>query len=218
VGRGVLFHTDATQAVGKVPFNADQLDVDLVSLSAHKFYGPKGVGALCVRRRRPRNAITPLSDGGGHERGVRSGTLNVPAIVGFGRAAEICSREMAAEADQTRALRDRLREGLSDRLDGLQINGSMDRRLPHNINVSVSGLDGETLPVGLDDIAVSTGAACTSANSEPLHVLSALGLSDQLARASIRFWLGRRNTADEVDYVVEKVRSLVVRLRQISPA
>ena len=156
--RGVLFHTDATQAVGKVPFNAAQLDVDLVSLSAHKFYGPKGVGALCVRRRSPRIAINPLSDGGGHERGVRSGTLNVPAIVGFGRAAEICSREMAAEADHTRALRDRLWEGLSDRLDGLQINGSMDRRLPHNLNVSVSGLDGETLLVGLDDIAVSTGA------------------------------------------------------------
>ena len=216
--RGVLFHTDATQAVGTVPFNAAQLDVDLVLLSAHKFYGPKGVGALCVRRRRPRIAITPLSDGGGHERGVRSGALNVPAIVGFGRAAEICSREMAAEADLTRALRDRLREGLSDRLDGLQINGLMDRRLPHNLNVSVSGLDGETLLVGLDDIAVSTGAACTSANPEPSHVLSALGLSDQLARASIRFGLGRWNTADEVDYVVEKVRSLVVRLRQMSPA
>ena len=216
--RGVLFHTDATQAVGTVPFNAAQLDVDLVLLSAHKFYGPKGVGALCVRRRRPRIAITPLSDGGGHERGVRSGALNVPAIVGFGRAAEICSREMAAEADLTRALRDRLWEGLSDRLDGLQINGLMDRRLPHNLNVSVSGLDGETLLVGLDDIAVSTGAACTSANPEPSHVLSALGLSDQLARASIRFGLGRWNTADEVDYVVEKVRSLVVRLRQMSPA
>ena len=216
--RGVLFHTDATQAVGTVPFNAAQLDVDLVLLSAHIFYGPKGVGALCVRRRRPRIAITPLSDDGGHERGVRSGTLNVPAIVGFGRAAEICSREMAAEADLTRALRDRLWEGLSDRLDGLQINGSMDRRLPHNLNVSVSGLDGETLLVGLDDIAVSTGAACTSANPEPSHVLSALGLSDQLARASIRFGLGRWNTADEVDYVVEKVRSLLVRLRQMSPA
>lgn len=215
--RGVLFHTDATQAVGKVPFDAVQLDVDLVSLSAHKLYGPKGVGALCVRRRRPKIAITSLSDGGGHERGLRSGTLNVPAIVGFGRAAEICGREMVAEADRTRALRDRLWEGLSSRLDGLQINGSMDRRLPHNLSVGVSGLDGETLLVGLDDIAVSTGAACTSANPEPSHVLSALGLSDQLARASIRFGLGRWNTADEVDYVVEKVCSLVERLRQMSP-
>ena len=215
--RGVLFHTDATQAVGKVPFDATGLDVDLVSLSAHKLYGPKGVGALCVRRRRPRIAITPLSDGGGHEHGLRSGTLNVPAIVGFGRAAEICCNEMAAEADRTRALRNRLWNGLADRLDGLRINGSMDRRLPHNLNVSVSGLDGETLLVGLNDIAVSTGAACTSANPEPSHVLSALGLSDQLARASLRFGLGRWNTPDEVDYVVEKVRRLVVRLRQMSP-
>ena len=215
---GALFHTDATQAVGKVPFDAAHLDVDLVSLSAHKLYGPKGVGALCVRRRRPTIAITPLSDGGGHERGLRSGTLNVPAIVGFGCAAEICCREMAAEADRTGALRDRLWDGLSDRLDGLRINGSMDRRLPHNLNISVSGLDGETLLVGLDDVAVSTGAACTSANPEPSHVLTALGLSDQLARASIRFGLGRWNTPDEVDYVVEKVQRLVVRLRQMSPA
>ena len=214
----VLFHTDATQAVGKVPFDAAELDVDLVSLSAHKLYGPKGVGALCVRRRRPKIAITPLSDGGGHERGLRSGTLNVPAIVGFGSAADICRREMAAEADRTRSLRDRLWQGLSDRLDGLLINGSIKRRLPHNLNVGVGGLDGETLLVGLDDIAVSTGAACTSANPEPSHVLSALGLSDQLARASIRFGLGRWNTADEVDYVVEKVSRLVVRLRHMSPA
>jgi cysteine desulfurase len=215
---GVLFHTDATQAVGKVPFDAAQLDIDLVSLSAHKLYGPKGVGALCVRRRRPKIAITPLSDGGGHERGLRSGTLNVPAIVGFGRAAEICCREMAAEADRTGLLRDRLWDGLSEHLDGLQINGSMDHRLPHNLNVSVSGLDGETLLVGLDDIAVSTGAACTSANPEPSYVLSALGVSDQLARASLRFGLGRWNTADEVDYVVKKVGKLVLRLRQLSPA
>lgn len=215
---GVLFHTDATQAVGKVPFDAARLDGDLVSLSAHKLYGPKGVGALCVRRRRPKIAITPLSDDGGHERGLRSGTLNVPAIVGFGRAAEICCREMAAEADRTGALRDRLWDGLSEHLDGLRINGSMDHRLPHNLNVSVSGLDGETLLVGLDNIAVSTGAACTSANPEPSHVLSALGLSDQLARASIRFGLGRWNTADEVDHVVGKVGKLVVRLRQLSPA
>jgi len=203
--RGVLFHTDATQAVGKVPFDAAELDFDLVLLSAHKCYGPKGVGALCVRRRRPKIAITPLIDGGGYERGLRSGTLNVPAIVGFGRAAEICCREMAADAQRTRALMDRLWHGLSDGLDGLRINGSMDRRLPHNLNVSVSGLDGETLLVGLDDVAVSSGAACTSANPEPSHVLSALGVSDQLARASIRFGLGRLNTPDEVDYVVENV-------------
>ena len=214
---GALFHTDATQAIGKIPFDATELDVDLVSLSAHKLYGPKGIGALCVRRRRPKIAIDPLVDGGGHERGLRSGTLNVPAIVGFGRAAEICRAEMVEEADRTRSLRDRLWNRLSDSLGGLQINGSMDRRLPHNLNVSVSGLDGETLLVGLDDVAVSSGAACTSAHPEPSHVLSALGLSDQLARASVRFGLGRWNTQDEVDYVVEKVRSLVVRLRDMSP-
>ena len=214
---GVLFHTDATQAVGKVPFNAVGLDVDLVSLSGHKIYGPKGVGALCVRRRRPKIAIDPLIDGGGHERGLRSGTLNVPAIVGFGCAAEICCAEMTEEADRTRALRDRLWDRLADGMDGLRINGSMERRLPHNLNVSVSGLDGETLLVGLDDVALSSGAACASVNPEPSHVLSALGLSDQLARASLRFGLGRWNTSDEVDYVVEKVRSLVIRLREMSP-
>jgi cysteine desulfurase len=214
---GVLFHTDATQAVGKVPFNADELDVDLVSLSGHKIYGPKGVGALCVRRRRPKIAIDPLIDGGGHERGLRSGTLNVPAIVGFGRAAEICRAEMTEEADRIRVLRDRLWDRLADGMDGLRINGSMERRLPHNLNISVSGLDGETLLVGLDDVAVSSGAACASANLEPSHVLLALGLPDQLARASLRFGLGRWNTPDEIDYVVEKVRSLVIRLREMSP-
>lgn len=214
---GVLFHTDATQAIGKIPFDATELDVDLVSLSAHKLYGPKGVGALCVRRRRPKIAIDPLVEGGGHERGLRSGTVNVPAIVGFGRAAEICRAEMVGEAERTQSLRDRLWSRLSDSMGGLQINGSMDRRLPHNLNVSVSGLDGETLLVGLDDVAVSSGAACTSAHPEPSHVLSAIGLSDQLARASIRFGLGRWNTQDEVDHVVEKVRSLVVRLRDMSP-
>ena len=213
---GVLFHTDATQAIGKVPFNSGELGVDLVSLSGHKIYGPKGVGALCVRRRRPQIAIDSLIDGGGHERGLRSGTLNVPAIVGFGCAAEICRTEMAEEAVRTRALRDRLWDGLADGLDGLRINGSMERRLPHNLNVSVSGLDGETLLVGLEDVAVSSGAACASVNPEPSHVLSALGLSDQLARASIRFGLGRWNTPDEVDYVVEKVRGLVIRLREMS--
>ena len=214
---GVLFHTDATQAIGKVPFNSGELGVDLVSLSGHKIYGPKGVGALCVRRRRPQIAIDSLIDGGGHERGLRSGTLNVPAIVGFGCAAEICRTEMAEEAVRTRALRDRLWDGLADGLDGLRINGSMEQRLPHNLNVSVSGLDGETLLVGLEDVAVSSGAACASVNPEPSHVLSALGLSDRLARASIRFGLGRWNTPDEVDYVVEKVRGLVIRLRELSP-
>jgi len=215
---GVLFHTDATQAVGKIPFDASELDVDLVSMSAHKMYGPKGVGALCVRRRRPRIAIQALVEGGGHERGLRSGTLNVPAIVGFGAAADICRLEMDDEMQRVGALRDRLWRGLSDRVTGLAINGSVTHRLPHNLNVCVAGLEGETLLVGLDDVAVSSGAACTSAHPEPSHVLLALGLSDEQARASIRFGLGRWNTEAEVDYVVEKVSRLVVRLREMSPA
>ncbi len=193
--RGVLFHTDATQEVGKVPFSAD---ADLVSLSAHKLYGPKGIGALVVRRRRPKIEIEPLIDGGGHERGLRSGTLNVPAIVGFGRAAEICRAEMEADATRLGALRDRLWKRLSDRLSGLRIKG-------------------ETLLVGLDDVAVSTGAACTTVNPEPSHVLRALGLSDELARASVRFGLGRGNTEAEVDYVSDKFVALVTRLRELSP-
>ena len=216
--RDALLHTDATQAVGKIPFSARDLDVDLVSLSAHKIYGPKGVGALCVRRRRPRIPVTPLIDGGGHERGLRSGTLNVPAIVGFGRAAELCGDEMADEASRTRALRDRLWQRLSDRLNGMRLNGSLEHRLPNNLNVSVGGLEGESLLMGLDDVAVSSGAACTSVNTEPSHVLLSLGLSAQLARASLRFGLGRWNTEAEVDYVVDKVCRLVTRLRELSPA
>ena len=215
--QGALLHTDATQAVGKVPFSARDADVDLVSLSAHKIYGPKGVGALCVRRRRPTIPLVPLIDGGGHERGLRSGTLNVPAIVGFGHAAELCGREMIDEASRTSALRDRLWQRLSDRLTGLRLNGSVEHRLPNNLNMSVSGVEGETLLVGLDDVAVSSGAACTSVNAGPSHVLLALGLSAQLARASLRFGLGRWNTEAEVDYVVDKVCRLVTRLRSVSP-
>ena len=215
--QGALLHTDATQAVGKVPFSARDVDVDLVSLSAHKIYGPKGVGALCVRRRRPKIPLVPLIDGGGHERGLRSGTLNVPAIVGFGHAAELCGREMVDEASRTSALRDRLWQRLSDRLNGLRLNGSVEHRLPNNLNMSVSGVEGETLLVGLDDVAVSSGAACTSVNAGPSHVLLALGLSAQLARASLRFGLGRWNTEAEVDYVVDKVCRLVTRLRDVSP-
>ena len=215
--QGALLHTDATQAVGKVPFSARDVDADLVSLSAHKIYGPKGVGALCVSRRRPTIPLVPLIDGGGHERGLRSGTLNVPAIVGFGHAAELCGREMVDEASRTSALRDRLWQRLSDRLNGLRLNGSVEHRLPNNLNMSVSGVEGETLLVGLDDVAVSSGAACTSVNAGPSHVLLALGLSAQLARASLRFGLGRWNTEAEVDYVVDKVCRLVTRLRDVSP-
>ena len=211
---GVLFHTDATQAVGKVPFAAD---ADLVSLSAHKLYGPKGIGALVVRRRRPKIEIEPLIDGGGHEGGLRSGTLNVPAIVGFGRAAEICRAEMGADATRLGALRDRLWKRLSDRLSGLRINGSTTHRLPHSLNIGVDGVEGETLLVGLDDVAVSSGAACTTVNPEPSHVLRALGLSDELARASVRFGLGRGNTETEIDYVSDKFVALVTRLRELSP-
>lgn len=215
--RGVPFHTDATQAIGKVPFAGDGRDADLVSLSAHKLYGPKGVGALVLRRRRPPLRIDALIDGGGQERGLRAGTLNVPAIVGFGRAAEICRTEMAAEGRRLAGLRDRLWRGLSTRLDGLSINGSMTRRLPHNLNVSISGVEGETLLVGLDDVAVSSGAACTSVHPEPSHVLLALGLPDELAKASIRFGLGRTTTEEEIDYACHKVAALVTRLRELSP-
>ncbi len=215
--RDIVLHTDAVQAAGAVPLDVDTLGIDLASLSAHKMYGPKGVGALYVRRRRPRLALRPLIEGGGHERGLRSGTLNVPGVVGFGRAAEICQAEMGDEAARVGRLRDRLLVGFEARLTGVAVNGTMGDRLPHNLNVSFSGLEGESLLVGLDDVAISSGAACTSAEPEPSHVLRALGVPDDLARASIRFGLGRSTTSDEVDYVVEKVSSLVMRLRELSP-
>ena len=211
--RGIILHTDATQAAGLLPCLVDELGVDLLSLSAHKIYGPKGVGALYIRRGRPRVAMQPLIDGGGHEGGLRAGTLNVPGIVGFGRAAAICADERTAEAGRLATLRDRLKTGLQARLDGIQVNGTMTDRLPNNLNVSFDGVEGETLLVGIDDIAISSGAACTSAHPEPSHVLRAIGVSDALARASIRFGLGRSTTEAEVDYVVEKIGSLVSRLR-----
>ena len=190
-----------------------------MSLSAHKLYGSKGVGALYVRRRRPRIALQALLDGGGHEGGLRSGTINVLDIVGFGRAAQICGEEMTAESApaRTRALGDRLLAGLERRLSGIQVNGSMEHRLPHSLNVGLSGLEGESLLVGIDDVAISSGAACTSANLEPSHVLCAIGVPHHLARASLRFGLGRWTTADEIDYTVEKVSTLAIRLRLLSP-
>ena len=215
--RGILFHTDAAQAVGKVRFSTDDVAVDLASISAHKMYGPKEVGALYVRRRRPRLALEPLIDGGDHERGLRSGTSNVPGIVGFGRAAEICQQEMAIEGARTQMLHGRLLAGLERRLSDIRVNGTMERRLPHNLNVSFAGLEGESLLVGIDDVAISSGAACSSATPEPSHVLRAIGVPDDLARASIRFWLGRWTTAEEIDYTVDKFSSLVIRLRQLSP-
>jgi cysteine desulfurase len=215
--RGIVFHTDAAQAVGKVPVDVGTLGVDLLSFTAHKIYGPKGIGALYVRRRRPKLMLAPLIDGGGHEHGLRSGTINVPGAVGFGAAAEICGQEMTAEASRVAVLRDRLLDGLTNRVSGVTVNGSMSFRLPHNLNTSFEGLEGESLLVGLDDVAISSGAACTSANPETSHVLRAISVPDELARASIRFGLGRSTTGDEVDYVVNKVGSLVTRLRELSP-
>jgi cysteine desulfurase len=212
--RGVPFHTDAAQAAGKVPIDVSADGIDLLSLTAHKLYGPKGVGALFVRRG---SRVTPIMDGGGHESGLRSGTLNVPAIVGFGRAAMLCTDEMVAEGTRLSRLRDRLWTGLQRSLSGVTVNGSMTARLPQSLNISVSGVNGEQLLLGLDEVAVSSGAACTSVHQEPSHVLRALGLGDAAVRASIRFGLGRFNTEAEVDYVVQKLSSLVTRLRNPVP-
>jgi cysteine desulfurase len=215
--KGVLFHTDAVQAVGKIPFNVNDLKVDMASISAHKMYGPKGVGALYVRRRNPRVLLAPIIDGGGHERGMRSGTLNVPGIVGFGKAAELCLQEMASDGERLRRLRDRLNEKLHKSLDEIYINGSMEHRLPHNLNISFAYVEGESLLMGINDVAVSSGSACTSASLEPSYVLKALGAGDDLAHSSIRFGLGRWTTEEEVDYVVEKLTQVVTRLREMSP-
>jgi cysteine desulfurase len=215
--KGILFHTDAVQAVGKVPFDVNVSNVHLASLTAHKIYGPKGVGALYVRRRNPRVLLSPIIDGGGHERGMRSGTLNVPGIVGFGKAAEICRLEMAAESARVGALRDRLNRKLHEGLDELYINGSMEHRLPGNLNISFAYVEGESLLMGINDVAVSSGSACTSASLEPSYVLKALGAGDELAHSSIRFGLGRFNTEEEVDYVVAKLVSVVSKLREMSP-
>src|SRR3990170_7131876 len=215
--KGVLFHTDAVQAAGKVPFSVNDLRVDLASVSAHKMYGPKGVGALYVRRRNPRVLLAPLIDGGGHERGMRSGTLNVPGIVGFGKAAELCRQEMASESERLRKLRDSLSEKLHKGLDEIFINGSTEHRLPHNLNISFAYVEGESLLMGINDVAVSSGSACTSASLEPSYVLKALGAGDDLAHSSIRFGLGRWTTEEEVDYVVEKLTTVVRRLREMSP-
>ena len=215
--KGILFHTDAVQAVGKVPFDVNKVKADLVAMSGHKIYGPKGVGALYVRRRNPRVLLAAQIDGGGHERGMRSGTLNVPGIVGMGKAAEICKAEMATEAKRLSSLRDRLNEALHKNLDEIYINGSMEHRLPHNLNISFAYVEGESLLMGINDVAVSSGSACTSASLEPSYVLKALGAGDDLAHSSIRFGLGRWTTDEEVDYVVNKLTTVVQRLREMSP-
>jgi cysteine desulfurase len=215
--KGILFHTDAVQAVGKIPFNVNELKVDLAAMSAHKMYGPKGVGALYVRRRNPRVLLAPQIDGGGHERGMRSGTLNVPGIVGMGKAAELCKAEMAKDTERLMGLRDRLSDRLHNGLDEIYVNGAIEHRLPHSLNISFAYVEGESLLMGINDVAVSSGSACTSASLEPSYVLKALGAGDDLAHSSIRFGLGRWTTQDEVDYVADKLITVVTRLREMSP-
>jgi cysteine desulfurase len=213
---GALFHIDAVQGVGKIPFDVNEARADLVSLSAHKMYGPKGVGALYVRRK-PRVRITAQIDGGGHERGMRSGTLNVPGIVGFGKAAAIARAEMPAEAARLLALREKLRLGLQSRVKHTYVNGSLEHRLPGNLNISFAYVEGEAMLMGLKDVAVSSGSACTSASLEPSYVLRSLGVEEELAHTSIRFGLGRFNTDEEVDYVIDLVANKVEKLRELSP-
>jgi len=215
--KGVIFHTDAVQALGKVPVDVNAMNIDVLSLSAHKIYGPKGVGALYVRRRNPRVQISEQINGGGHERGMRSGTLNVPGIVGLGKACEIAREEMASEDKRLRALRDKLKAKLESNLDYIHVNGSWEHRLPGNLNMSFVYVEGESLLMGINDIAVSSGSACTSATLEPSYVLKALGLGDDVAHSSIRFGLGRFNTEAEVDYVADKVIDIVQKLRELSP-
>jgi cysteine desulfurase len=212
--RGVLFHTDAAQAVGKLPLDVGSAHVDLLSLSAHKFYGPKGIGALYVRSSRPRVRLEPLLHGGGHERGMRSGTLPVPLVVGLARALEIALEEREAEAQRLAVLRERLLARLCEGLDGVTLNGHPRQRLPGNLNLSFAGVDGAALIASLKDIAVSSGSACSSAKPEPSHVLKALGLTDDLVRASLRFGLGRANTVEEVERAAERVVEVVRSLRK----
>jgi len=215
--KGVFFHVDGVQAVGKIPVDVNKDNIDLLSISAHKLYGPKGVGALYVRRRNPRVQLAAIIDGGGHERGMRSGTLNVPGIVGFGKACELCQQEMVTESARLRGLRDRLKDAIFSQLDEVYVNGSMTFRLPHNLNVSFAYVEGESMLMGINDIAVSSGSACTSATLEPSYVLKALGVGEDLAHTSIRFGIGRFNTQEEVDYVSARVVETVKRLRELSP-
>jgi cysteine desulfurase len=213
---GVLFHCDAVQSIGKIPFDVERMNVDLASISAHKMYGPKGVGALYVRRK-PRVRLVAQMDGGGHERGFRSGTLNVPGIVGFARAAALALAERDAEAARVLALRERLRQGILAGLDLVSVNGSLEHRLPGNLNVSFAYVEGEALMMAIKDVAVSSGSACTSASLEPSYVLRAMGVSDDLAHSSIRFGLGRFTTVEEIDWVVRLVVEKVKKLREMSP-
>jgi cysteine desulfurase len=211
---GALLHTDAAQAVGKIPIDVRAMNIDLLSMTAHKFYGPKGCGALFVRRMKPRLHLAPQVAGGGQEGGLRSGTLNVPGIVGLGRAAEICRLEMIEEGQRLAALRDRLLDGLRTRLDDVRVNGSLERRLPHNLHVSFDGIEGEALLMALGDLAVSTGSACASGSQTPSHVLEAIGATSQGAGASIRFGLGRTTTVADIDFAIDRVSTVVAALRK----
>ena len=215
--RGVIFHTDAVQAVGKVPVDVNAMNIDVLSLTGHKLYGPKGVGALYVRRRNPRVQISAQIDGGGHERGMRSGTLNVAGIVGLGAACEIAGAELTTETARLLKMRNRLQAKLESKIDYIHLNGTMEHHLPGNLNMSFVYVEGESLLMGINDIAVSSGSACTSATLEPSYVLKALGLGDDVAHSSIRFGLGRFNTEAEVDYVADKVIDVVLKLRELSP-
>ncbi|HEY3824344.1 MAG TPA: IscS subfamily cysteine desulfurase [Bryobacteraceae bacterium] len=215
--KGVLFHTDGVQAIGKVPVDVNKDNIDLMSITAHKLYGPKGIGALYVRRKSPRVQLTAQMDGGGHERGMRSGTLNVPGIVGLGEACAISQREMPEESKRLQYLRDKLRTKLESELDEVYLNGSWEHRLPHSLNLSFAYVEGESLLMGINDVAVSSGSACTSATLEPSYVLKALGLGDDIAHSSIRFGIGRFNTEEEIDYVADKLINVVRKLRELSP-
>jgi cysteine desulfurase len=215
--KGVLFHTDACQTFAKLPIDVEQMGIDLLSCSGHKIYGPKGIGGLYVRRRNPRVRCEPVIHGGGHERGMRSGTLNVPAIVGMGKAAELCGQHQSEEIERITSLRNRFKDGLFERLDEIHLNGHPTRRIPNNLNVSFLYVEGESLMMGFNDLAVSSGSACTSASLEPSYVLKALGVGDDLAHSSIRFSIGRFTTPEEIDYAVERVCSTVERLRAMSP-
>jgi cysteine desulfurase len=215
--KGILFHCDATQGVGKIPVDVQEMGIDLMSFTAHKIYGPKGVGALYVRKKGPRVRIAPIIDGGGHERGMRSGTLPVPLIVGFGKACELCEQEMAAESVKLATMRDRLQAGIMNTLDEVYLNGHPTQRLPHNLNISFAYVEGESLLMGVKEIALSSGSACTSATLEPSYVLRALGVGSDLAHSSIRFGLGRFNTDEEVEYTIKRIIETVTRLREMSP-
>ncbi|MBI3810245.1 MAG: aminotransferase class V-fold PLP-dependent enzyme, partial [Nitrospirae bacterium] len=215
--KGILFHCDATQGVGKIPVDVEALKVDLMSFTAHKIYGPKGVGALYVRKKGPRVRLVPQIDGGGHERGMRSGTLPVPLIIGFGKACELCEQDMPVESKRIAAMRDRLQTQIMKDLDECYLNGHQTERLPHNLNISFAYVEGEALLMGVKEIALSSGSACTSATLEPSYVLRALGVGSDLAHSSIRFGLGRFTTDEEVDYTAKRMVEAVTRLREMSP-